>query len=325
MPRQRLGVALLIPPPVGTEIDGLRTAVGDDDTGRIAPHVTLVPPVNVREDEIDAAVAVVQRAAASTPMLRLTLGPVTTFSPVSPTIHLEVGGDLDPLHRLRDAVFVPPLERNLTHPFVPHVTLTEESDRIDAAVAALRDYRAEVVLDRVHLMRESRDDDGVRIWRPIANALLGATPAVIGRGGLELELETMSAPSPEAARFSAEAWRQHDVDRFGEVRPPFEQLTIVARRDGAVVGVAIGELRDGVDAYLADLIVDRTVRGEGVGAHLLRAFESEAAKRGATYATLRTGAGERQHDFYLRHGWTDWYPMPKWRGGRDFVQMRREL
>ncbi len=48
-------------------------------------------------------------------------------------------------------------------------------------------------------------------------------------------------------------------------------------------------------------------------------------KRGAAYATLRTGAGEPQHAFYLRNGWTDWYPMPQWRGGRDFVQMRREL
>ena len=72
-------------------------------------------------------------------------------------------------------------------------------------------------------------------------------------------------------------------------------------------------------------IVDRSVRGEGVGAHLLKAFESEAAKRGATYATLRTGAGERQHEFYRRHGYVDWYRMPQWRGGRDFVQMRRAL
>ena len=76
---------------------------------------------------------------------------------------------------------------------------------------------------------------------------------------------------------------------------------ILHRSDAVGEGVDAGVVRD--DNY-------RSVRSEGVGAHLLKAFEFEAAKRGATYATLRTGAGERQHAFYLSHGWRDWYPMP---------------
>ena len=112
MPRQRLGVALLIPPPVAAEIDALRRAVGDEDVTRIAPHVTLVPPVNVREEEVDDAVAVLRRAAAAVPPLRLELGPVTTFAPVSPTLHLAVGGDVDGVRRLRDGHFRSPRRRS---------------------------------------------------------------------------------------------------------------------------------------------------------------------------------------------------------------------
>lgn len=39
---RQLGVVLLIPPPIATEVDGLRRALGDGARPRIAPHVTLV-------------------------------------------------------------------------------------------------------------------------------------------------------------------------------------------------------------------------------------------------------------------------------------------
>src|SRR4051812_357969 len=98
MPRQRLGVALLVPAPVALEIDALRRALGDDDTERIPPHVTLVPPVNVREEDVDDAVRVLTAAAGGVRPLRIELGPVTSFTPVSPTVHLRVGGDVDGVH-----------------------------------------------------------------------------------------------------------------------------------------------------------------------------------------------------------------------------------
>jgi 2'-5' RNA ligase/GNAT superfamily N-acetyltransferase len=325
MARQRLGVALLIPAPVAVEVDALRRAVGEPDVERVPAHITLVPPVNVREDEIDAAVAVLQAAAARTPPLGLTLGPVTTFAPVSPTLHLAVGGDVDGLRRLRDAVFVPPLERKLTHDFVPHVTLVEQSDRIDESIGVLAGYTAEVVLTSVHLLRETHDDDSGRRWRPIADAVLGARPAVIGRGGLELELTTSGALPPEARRWLDDRWTDDQVERFGAAIAPYEPLAVVARRDGRIVGTAEGDTRATGEAYLAELMVAADARGEGIGAHVLAAFASAAAERGATYLTLRTHAGGRARAFYERLGFTDWYSMPAWRNGRDFVQMRREL
>jgi 2'-5' RNA ligase len=179
LPRRRLGVALLVPLPVATEIDGLRRALGDGALGRIPAHLTLVPPVNVAADDIDDALAVLRRAARATRPLDLRIGPAATFHPVTPVVYLAVGGDLDALHGLRDRVFAAPLSRPLTHPFVPHVTVADDMDpaRIPAALAALADYVADVRLDAVHLLEEGRG----RIWGPIAEAPFarGRLPAEI--------------------------------------------------------------------------------------------------------------------------------------------------
>ena len=131
MPRLRFGVALLVPAPWAAEVDGLRRALGSRDLERVPPHLTLVPPVNVHVERVGQALAVLRRAAAQVRPFRLRLGPVTTFAPVTPTLHLGVDGEpsaVEALHRLRGAAFAPPLERSLTFEFQPHVTLAEEAE-----------------------------------------------------------------------------------------------------------------------------------------------------------------------------------------------------
>ncbi len=90
MARQRLGVVLVVPQPLATQVDGLRRALADDALGRVPPHITLVSPVNVAERDLPAAFAAVRSASAATPPLALRIGPVTTFQPVNPIAYLEV-------------------------------------------------------------------------------------------------------------------------------------------------------------------------------------------------------------------------------------------
>jgi 2'-5' RNA ligase len=168
MPRRRLGVALLVPQPVATEVDGLRRALGDGARARIPAHLTLVPPVNVAADALPDAVEVLRAAARATRPFGLRLGPATTFAPVTPVVYLAVDGDVDALRTLRDRVFVAPLSRPLTRPFVPHVTVADDMDpaRIPAATAALADFVVDVQVEAVHLLEEG----GGRVWQPIAEA-----------------------------------------------------------------------------------------------------------------------------------------------------------
>ena len=258
MPRVRLGVALLVPPPIDAEVDGLRRALGDGALGRIPAHLTLVPPVNVREDRLGEALAVLRRAAAATRPFTAVLGPPATFLPDNPTVHLAVADD-GPVRTLRDRVFVDPLARSLTWPFVPHVTLADEAEpsRVAAALAALADYRVEVAFASVHLLREGPG----RIWAPIADAPF-APPAVVGRGGIPVELTVSERLDPEAAALSGTT-----------------PLVVTARVDGRVAGYAEGWCR-GDTARLAALVVDEEHAHLDVGRHLLAAFRAEAATRG---------------------------------------------
>jgi 2'-5' RNA ligase/GNAT superfamily N-acetyltransferase len=300
MARRRLGVALLVPGPAATEIDGLRRALGDGAFERIPAHLTLVPPVNVPEAGMPDALAVLRAAAAATPgPLHLRLGPAATFHPVTPVVYLAVEGDLDGLATLRTGLFRPPLARRLTHPFVPHVTLADDMDpeRIPAAVAALTGARLHVTVDRVHLLGE----ESGRLWHPIADAPL-APPAVVGRGGLPLELTVSSQPDPEAVRLlvsggggggagdgsgdggegGGEGDRAGGEDDAGGEGDAGGQgpLAVAARRDGQLVGAAHG-WTVGPLTRLAALVVAEGVRRQGVGAHLLAAVEREARVRGS--------------------------------------------
>lgn len=171
MARVRVGVALLIPEPVSHEVNALRRALGDGALERIPAHLTLVPPVNVKVDEMDDALRVLADAAAASGPLTLELGPLATFLPANPVLYLRVGGDVDRVRHLRDEVFRPPLLRPLTWPFVPHVTVADEAEpeRIEAALDVLRDYSSSCRVTDIHLLQERPG----RVWEPVASAPLG--------------------------------------------------------------------------------------------------------------------------------------------------------
>lgn len=328
MPRLRLGVALLVPAPAAAEIDVLRRALGAaGSTHRMAPHLTLVPPVNVAQERVGEAEALVLAAAAATRPIPATLGPPATFLPDSPVLHLAVGPDgaRAAIGELREKVLTGPLARHLTWPFVPHVTLVDGGDegRIRAAAEALADHVADVTFDGVALLQESRDDAGVRIWRPLVDARFGG-PAVVARGGLELELHVSERLAHDAAAWFGATWHAHDRAAAGDAWTPEEPLTVTARRSGVVVGAATGLCRDG-DAHLERLIVDAAVRGEGIGGHLLAAFTSEVGARGAHRVVLRTEAGGPAERFYADRGFTFVATLPRWRRGADFVLLERLL
>lgn len=237
MPRVRLGVALLVPSPLDREIDGMRRALGDGALGRIPAHLTLVPPVNVREDRLDEALALLRAAGAAAVPLAVTLGPPATFLPETPVLYLPVAEGAEAIGTLRDRVFKDPLARPLTWPFTPHVTLADEAtpERIAAARLALADFRTEVTFESVFVLREGEG----RIWEVMAEAPLGPL-RVFGRGGLPLEISTTATVGPEEKELLISS-------------NPEKVLT--ARRDGEVVGVlqlavAEGERRLGTAEHL---------------------------------------------------------------------------
>lgn len=318
MPRVRLGGVLLIPEPARTEIDALRRSLADGSRDRVPAHVTLVPPVNVNTRDLDAVYSRLRDAAATSPPFRLRLGPPKTFLPENPVLYLEAGGDLETLETLRHALLQPPLARRLSWPYVPHVTLCDEGDpeRLEQAAEALRDYRVEVSFEQVHLLKEDE-----RVWRPFADARLGGR-RVVGRGGLELEITESAELDTSTAVWLADQWR-----RFNQARQQSwaqEPFVLTARREGAVVGVATGWTNEGV-AYLSELMVDPDVRGEGIGGHLMGAFEDFARRRKCARLALRTDEGGDAPEFYESRGWREEARLEDWVGGRTAIHYRKDL
>lgn len=322
MARRRLGVALLVPQPVATEVDGLRRACDDPALGTIGAHLTLVPPVNVRADDLADALGVLHAAAATCPPLALCLGPPVTFLPAEPVLYLAVAGAgggrggggegetsdpavprrvavappggaeaavddgegpepdpvLDRLHALREAVFRPPLARPLSHAFVPHVTLCAggPAELIEAAARGLGAYEVRVEVGEVTLLEEVRDERGRR-WVPLADAPLGG-PAVVGRGGLPVELSVGRIVDPAAATLVP----AHAADPCHDPAGPSAQepLVVTARREGTVLGLAAGWTSGACGAVRLVAVSDAVAPGEQVGDHVRAAFESAAADRG---------------------------------------------
>lgn len=163
MPRRRFAVALVIPPPVSIEVDALRRALGDRQLGRIEPHVTIIPPINLHDDQLVDALAVVQSAARAAGPMTLTLGPVATFAETSPVRFLAVA-PWEPVVELHNACVRDVLERPEKRPFHPHCTVDIDggpTDGPDPALDLLAGYEAEVEIDRVTVL-ENVD----RGWEP---------------------------------------------------------------------------------------------------------------------------------------------------------------
>lgn len=199
MARQRYGVAFLFPPEVVLEIQGLRRALGAHL--RIEPHITLVPPINLHDRQLDDAMASLVQAVHAGRLqkrtsIEITIGSAKTFSPVSPVTYLTVEGDEEALacvHHIHAALHASgPFERPTKYAYVPHVTVSEDSDEasISAAVQALRFFSLDVELDRIWLLR---DNPELHRWERVSDITL--EPAVTrGHGGLSLQFRRSERP-----------------------------------------------------------------------------------------------------------------------------------
>lgn len=251
----------------------MRRALGDGAFDRIAPHITLVPPVNVPSDDLPQALAILRAAAAASSPFEVYLGPVTTFHPDTPVIKLDVGGaGLAALHGLRNAVFKPPLERTLTWPFVPHVTLADEASltKIGHALPALDRFGVDIEVKAIHLLEEGNG----RRWTPLADVDLGAS-VELGRGSLPMALHRSSMVDPIAK------------ERLALSAAP-TTLVFTAERNGDLLGVVGG--REIGDRVVVDhWAVESQSRGFGVGSALMRTFLAECSSREVTEVSVGVG------------------------------------
>jgi 2'-5' RNA ligase len=147
-----LGVAIEIPAPHGPELDAVRARYSPDD-GDMPAHVTILAPVDVDADVLEAVITHLARVAAETAPFRLCLRGTGTFRPVSPVVFVAVAEGISSCEQLERRVRSGDLAVETRFPYHPHVTIAHDvpDSAMDRALAELADYRADVAVTSMSL------------------------------------------------------------------------------------------------------------------------------------------------------------------------------
>jgi len=140
-----IGVAVAIPEPWATELQDYRTAVGDTTAAKIPTHITLVPPTDVAESQIEDIETHLASAADAVAAFGVHLRGTGTFRPTSPVVFVSLAEGISQCEELAAAVRRGPLAMDLAFPFHPHVTIAHHlSDaQLDQAFDELADFDCE--------------------------------------------------------------------------------------------------------------------------------------------------------------------------------------
>lgn len=170
-----IGVAVDIPEPFGSYLQERREHFGDPLAHAIPPHITLLPPTEVAEDDLRRVEQHSAAVAAQVEPFAVELNGTGTFRPVSPVVFARVTRGMDECARLERAIRSGPVERPLEFPYHPHVTIAHHVSeaQLDAAAAGLATFAASFVARAIHLYHHGADE----IWRPVVAFELGRQTA----------------------------------------------------------------------------------------------------------------------------------------------------
>jgi 2'-5' RNA ligase len=137
-----IGVAVPIPEPWATELQDYRASVGDTMAATIPTHITLVPPTEVTDDELEKIDAHLAAVAADVDRFQVHLRGTGTFRPVSPVVFVSLVEGISRCEQLADAVRRGPLAVDLAFPYHPHVTIAHHvaEAQLDRAFEELADF-----------------------------------------------------------------------------------------------------------------------------------------------------------------------------------------
>lgn len=175
MPGRDIGVAIGLPEPYTSELQGWRERLGDPNAAAIPPHVTLLPPTTLADEHLDAVEEHLVGVAAAHQPFVLHLRGSGTFRPVSPVVFVCVVEGIAGCESLERDVRRGPLARDVTFPYHPHVTVAHDlgEDVLDDAFARLADYDARFTVWGFSLFERGAD----QVWRPQRDFPFGGSPA----------------------------------------------------------------------------------------------------------------------------------------------------
>ena len=146
-----LGIVVPVPEPWAQLLVDWRGKVGDPQASVVPPHVTLLPPTEVPVSRRPAIAKPLAAVAREHPPFDMHLAGTGTFQPVSDVVFVAVARGIGNCELLANDVRRGPLERSLTYPYHPHVTVAHDvpPDMLEFAYSGLSDLSAEFRVDAI--------------------------------------------------------------------------------------------------------------------------------------------------------------------------------
>lgn len=148
-----IGVAIAIPEPWASELQDYRTSIGDTTATQIPTHITLIPPAEVDDADLDSVTSHLAGAASAVEPFDIHLRGTGTFRPVSPVVFVTLAEGISACELLADAVRQGPLAVDLDFPYHPHVTIAHHLDdpTLDRAFDELAGFECRFSVDSFSL------------------------------------------------------------------------------------------------------------------------------------------------------------------------------
>ena len=161
---RRFGVAINIPEPFNAELSKWRHELGDPQASAIPPHVTLLPPTPIADDDLPLVEEHLRAIAEDEQPFDIHLFGSASFRPVSPVVFVPLAEGSDHCAQIEGRVRSGPLAREVLFDYHPHVTVCHDlpDSVLDQAEAELGPYDARFFVWGFSLFEQGPD----AVWRP---------------------------------------------------------------------------------------------------------------------------------------------------------------
>lgn len=140
-----IGVAIAVPEPHGEFLRARRSAFGDEQADKVPTHITLIPPTDFDDQQIDVVCDDLAKVSVRHAWFTVILNGTGSFRPISPVVFVAVAAGISQTELLaadvRDTLGVGEPQ----FPFHPHVTVAQAIDEshLDRAFSDLADFRCD--------------------------------------------------------------------------------------------------------------------------------------------------------------------------------------
>jgi 2'-5' RNA ligase len=169
----RIGVAIDIPEPWGSELTRRRGAAGDPQAAYTPAHVTLLGPTEVPTDALPVVERHLEKVASAQPPFTIHLRGTGTFRPVTEVVFVTLAVGISECELLAEAISAADdVNRDSRFPYHPHVTVAQDvpAGALDAVFEDLAGFSAKFHVTSFTLFSHG----GEGPWRPRRDYPLGA-------------------------------------------------------------------------------------------------------------------------------------------------------